>query len=81
MITLQRKNPKMIQAIQYLPLILEIASSIKDLIDDDNNSATAEDAQKSLKKKLTSEAYELMEDVIAKDSSHSHKNLIEFLKG
>ena len=71
----------MIQAIQYLPLILEIASSIKDLIDDDNNSATAEDDQKSLKKKLTSEAYELMEDVIAKDSSHSHKNLIEFLKG
>ena len=71
----------MIQAIQYLPLILEIASSIKDLIDDDNNAATADDAQRSIKKKLTSEALELFDDAIAKDPSQPHKNLIEFLKG
>ena len=71
----------MIQAIQYLPLILEIASSIKDLIDDDNNSATADDAQRSIKKKLTSEALELFDDAIAKDPSQPHNNLIEFLKG
>ena len=71
----------MIQAIQYLPLILEIASSIKDLIDDDNNSATADDAQRSIKKKLTSEALELFDAAIAKDPSQPHKNLIEFLKG
>ena len=67
--------------LQFLPQVIQLAGMVKDMLDDDDNSATPDHAEKSMKKILSTETLGFLDEIIDKDPSQPHKSFLDFLKG
>ena len=61
--------------LQFLPQVIQLAGMVKDMLDDDDNSATPDHAEKSMKKKLTTETLGFLDEIIEKGGRYDEFDL------